>query len=151
MISNAFQNLDSASPAWRHRDSKTTFRSQFHQRSTSSFCVRRFWRRKKRQSSQHCHFTLLGSTIVKVVRRMLMKSIPGLNFTNVLWAAFAHVDPKSAKKTLMSSLIVFCAVRICSCKKLHVEFWWNWLQVSISSTFYERIFCTKFLTKPERT
>jgi len=51
-------------------------RVQFHQLSTYSFYARRYRMRKKRQSSQHCHFTLLGSSSVKVVRRTLMKSTP---------------------------------------------------------------------------
>ncbi len=32
-------------------------------------------------------------------------------------------------------------------QKLHVECWWNWLQVSISSTFYVRLIHTKVLNK----
>jgi hypothetical protein len=34
---------------------------------------------QKRQSSQHCHFALLGSSSVKVVRRSLMKLNPDKN------------------------------------------------------------------------
>jgi len=59
-------------------------------------------RKKKRQSSQHCHFTLLGSAGVKVVHRTLMKSTPGVNFINVLRAAFTSAEPKSLKKTASS-------------------------------------------------
>jgi hypothetical protein len=29
---------------------------------------------------------------------MLVKLIPGVNFTNILQAAFAHTNPESAKK-----------------------------------------------------
>ncbi len=55
-------------------------------------------RARKRQSSQHCHFALLGSVSVKVVRRTLMKSNPGVNFIIILQAAFVRVYPKSAKR-----------------------------------------------------
>jgi len=41
---------------------------------------------------------LWGATGVKVVRRTLMKLTPDYNFTNVLQAAFASEDPKSAKR-----------------------------------------------------
>ena len=50
---------------------------QFHQHSTYSFYARRSRMLKKRQSSQHCHFTLLGSGSVKVACRMLTKLTPG--------------------------------------------------------------------------
>jgi len=56
--------------------SRIPYRGRFHQRSTYSFYARRSQMRKKRQSSQHCHFMLLGSASIKVVRRMLMKSTP---------------------------------------------------------------------------
>ncbi len=75
---------------------------QFHQRSTYSFCARRSQKHKKYgkkiQLSHQCLFTLLGSTSVKAVRRTLVKLTQGLNFINVLRAAFAHVDPKSVKR-----------------------------------------------------
>ncbi len=44
----------------------------------------------------------------KFVREMLMKLTPGVDFTNILCAAFRHTDPKSAKKT--DSLTVFFAL-----------------------------------------
>ncbi len=43
-------------------------------------------------------FVLLGPTSLKAVRRMLMKLIPGVNFTSVLRAAFMLVDLESVKK-----------------------------------------------------
>jgi len=39
---------------------------------------------------------------------------PGINFINVLQAAFASADPKSAKR--QSNCQSFCAFVICSCK-----------------------------------
>ncbi len=40
-------------------------------------------------------------------RKTLMKLTAGVNFTNIVWAAFTHEDHKSAKKTLMTWLF-FC-------------------------------------------
>jgi len=34
--------------------------------------------------------------------KQLEMDLPGVNFTNILYAAFSHADPKSAKKTLMT-------------------------------------------------
>jgi len=70
---------------------------QFLQRSTYSFYARKS-RMRKKQSSQQCHLTLLGPTGVKAAHWMLMKSTLGINFINVLWAAFVPVDPKSVKR-----------------------------------------------------
>ncbi len=39
---------------------------------------------EKRQSSHQCLFALLGSALVKAVRKMLMKSTPVVNLTNIL-------------------------------------------------------------------
>ena len=50
-------------------------------------------------------FALLGSTCAKAARKTLMKSTPGVNFINVLQAAFVLADPKSVKKT--DNLTVF--------------------------------------------
>jgi len=57
-----------------HQHFKSNFytsRSQFHQHSTYSFYARRSRMRKKRQSNQQCHLTLVKLT-------------PGVNFINVL-------------------------------------------------------------------
>jgi hypothetical protein len=43
-------------------------------------------------------FALLGSAHAKAARRTLMKLTPGVNFTNIIRTAFAHVDPKSVKR-----------------------------------------------------
>ncbi len=40
------------------------------------------------------YFTLLGSTSIKAVRRMLMKLTPGLSFTNIFtYSFYAHSSP----------------------------------------------------------
>jgi len=44
-------------------------------------------------------FALLGSLSVKAGHKMLVKSTPGIHFTNVLQAAFAPKDTKVQKDT----------------------------------------------------
>jgi len=51
-------------------------------------------KRDKIQLSHKYLFTLSGSVSVKAVRRTLMKLSPGVNFINILRAAFTLVDPK---------------------------------------------------------
>jgi hypothetical protein len=52
----------------------------------------------KRQLRHKYLFALLGSSRVKAEHEMLMKLTPGgVNFTNVLCAAFMLVGPKSVK------------------------------------------------------
>jgi len=51
-----------------------------------------------RKSSHQCLFALLGSTLVKAVSKMLVKSTPSVNFINVPPAAFKCTDLKSAKR-----------------------------------------------------
>jgi len=55
---------------------------------------------------------LLGSAGIKAARKMLVKLTTGVNFIDVLRAAFMPVDPESAKITLKSS-VSFYAFRIC--------------------------------------
>ena len=38
--------------------------------------------------------------------RILRKALPGVNFTNILRAAFTHKNPKSSKKTVKSSSVL---------------------------------------------
>jgi len=83
-------------------------RAQFHQRSSDSFYAPRSRMRKNRQSSQHCHFTFLGSASVKVVRWTLMKSTLGVNFTNKPFKRIFYVHrAQRHKKTVKSSVSVF--------------------------------------------
>ena len=42
----------------------------------------------------------MGSVCVGAARKMFMKLTPGLNFINILWAAFTHTDPESVKNQL---------------------------------------------------
>ncbi len=42
----------------------------------------------KIQSSHHCLFALLGSECAKAAHKMLVKSTPSVNFTNILQADF---------------------------------------------------------------
>ncbi len=48
----------------------------------------------------------------KFLGKMFMMFSPGVNFTNILRAAFTLVDPKSVKNTVKSS-VSFYAFRIC--------------------------------------
>ncbi len=63
----------------------------------------------KIQWSHQYLFMLLGSTSV---RWMLMKLSPGINFINILHAAFAHAEPLSVKNTIFRDL---------SSQKLHMN------------------------------
>jgi len=51
----------------------------------------------KRLSSHWCLFALLGSTLPKAAHKTLVKLATGVNFINILQAAFTHADPKSKK------------------------------------------------------
>ncbi len=57
----------------------------------------------------------MGSTSIKAVCRTLMKLSLGVNFTNVLRAAFTLVDPKSVKK--IDQLTVFFTLLGSACVK----------------------------------
>ena len=52
----------------------------------------------KIQPSCQYLFVLLGCARVNAAHKMLMKSNPGVNFINVLQAAFTYEAPKSAKR-----------------------------------------------------
>jgi len=54
----------------------------------------------RNQSSCQYLFTLLRSTGAKAAHRRLMKLTPGVDFINILRAAFMHADPNSAKNTV---------------------------------------------------
>ena len=97
---------------------------------TYSFYTHRSLTCKKRLSSQHCHFALLGSVSVKVVCRTLMKSNPGVNFTSILWAHFLYVPTVS----LVLGFLIFFeeGILVKNCL-LNVA--------SISPTFYDQLFC----------
>jgi len=71
---------------------------------------------------------------------MLMNLTAGVNFINILQAAFTSADPPKAKNTV--KLSVFFALLGSSPVKDVSKMLTNQLQVSISSTFYSRIFRT---------
>ncbi len=66
----------------------------------------------------------------------------GVNFTNVLCAAFTLVGPKSAKWHCWIDCI-FLSIRNIRALKLYIERWWNCAMVSISSWFYEQLLCAQ--------
>jgi hypothetical protein len=49
-------------------------------------------------------FTLLGYASVKAAHNLLVKSTPGVNFINILRAAFTSADSKSEINTLFFAL-----------------------------------------------
>jgi len=51
-------------------------------------------------------FALLGSAHLKALCKILVKSTPGVNFINILRAAFAPVDPKSVQRYLQLDWIL---------------------------------------------
>jgi hypothetical protein len=60
---------------------------------------------KDQQSIHQCLFALFGSSHAKAAHKTLMKLRSGVNFINVLRAAFTLVDPESIKK--IENLTVF--------------------------------------------
>ncbi len=80
--------------------------------------------------------TLLGSVCVN----MLMTLTTGVNFINILWGAFLYESVLCSSSSLIRVLpCIFCARKLV--KKLFVKCWWNWLQGSISPTFYKQLLC----------
>jgi len=78
-----------------------------HQHFTSSFWAN-ILSPKKLQSQSVARKKLLKALLYeKGESKMLMKWIPGVNFTNILGAAFMYADSKSAKNT--DGLTVFFA------------------------------------------
>jgi len=57
-----------------------------------------------------------------------LKLSPGLNFINVLRAAFAHTYPKCVKTT--DKLSIFLCFRDLWALKMHIKCWWNWHQAT---------------------
>ena len=66
------------------------------------------YQKRKKYSQVVSLFVLLGSGCVKAAHKMLVKSTPWVNFIDILRAALAQRDPKSAKKT--DNLTVFLAL-----------------------------------------
>jgi len=61
---------------------------------------------------------------------------PGVNFTNILDAAFMRTDPKSAQKTDVLT-VFFCAFGICTCKNFalnvdEIDPWGHTCFISVS-------------------
>jgi hypothetical protein len=62
-------------------------RCQFHQRSLSGFDQKR-----KKTDNLTVFFALSGSARIKAAGKMLVKLTQGVNFSNILQAAFVRVD-----------------------------------------------------------
>ncbi len=65
-----------------------------------------------------------------------------VNFINVLRAKLLCAKIPREQKRLTTWLSFFPFQDLILQKRL-IEYWWNWHQVSISSTFYECLFVTK--------
>jgi len=77
---------------------------QFHQHVYEQlFCVQIPKAQKDYQLD--CIFYAFESALVKAAHKMLGKLTPGVNFINILQAAFVSTDPQSIKKT--DNLTVF--------------------------------------------
>jgi len=122
---------------------------QFHQRlRTALTCADH--KSAKRQSSHQWLFCTFGICGWKSCLQNLLKLTN--NFTNILRAAFV-VQKCFAQLLSNYSLALYFFVKRISVQKLLIKHWWNcapslidlW---SISSTFYMRIFHTKFCSKP---
>ena len=76
---------------------------------------------------------------------MLMKSTPGVNFINVLWAAFMHANTKSEKKC-GQAVSLFCTFRICVDKSCA----WNVGEIGpcIHNNFFSDIPQEKLFPRP---
>jgi len=87
-------------------------------------------------------FALLGSACIKASSKMLMKSTPGVNFTNISTSSFYRHRSQKVQKIQLScqSFLNFPDLLA---KKLCVKCWLNWALVSISSTFYKPFFVLK--------
>jgi len=108
-----------------------------------------------------CQYLFLGSACVKAAYKMLVKLTPGVKgsissiFTRNFFvqkrfvhkSAFCNFSPitvwlcdflaqKYWRKNIGAKILA---------QKLLLKCWWNWLQVSISSTFYTRFFHMKFV------
>jgi len=94
-------------------------------------------------------FTFFVAKGEKAARKMLVKSTPGVNFTNILRAAFTTADPKSAKNTLKTS-VFFALLGSESVKAFHKMFVKSYQSCQFHknftmSFFYAQVFCTTLL------
>ncbi len=103
-------------------------RYQFDQPFTSSFFARRSQKRKKTVKLS-VFIVHLGSACVQGVIKTLMKLTPGISLTNILQAAFAHLENKSTKKDWQPDCLLGTFV-IWVCK----SFVWN---VDEINTWYQ--------------
>jgi len=77
---------------------------------------------------------------------MLVKSTPGVNFTNILRTAILLVDPKSVK--MIDNLTVFLRFWDLRTYKLLVKRWWNQPQIGLMRNTSSQPFCGGTLISP---
>jgi len=68
-----------------------------------------------------------------------------VDFTNILRADFLYESILRSFYALAVWLCNFIQKNIFTKATCKIKCWWNWFQPSISSMFYARVFCTKFL------
>jgi len=83
-----------------------------------------------------CRYFGAKNLYKKCACKTLMKLTVGVNFINISRARFGF---GKSTKALSYKILHF------RMKNTRVKCWWNWLPVSISSTFYANIFHTKVL------
>ncbi len=54
--------------------------------------------------TRNLHWVFVSNCLIIIEMEIHYFEIPGVNFINVLWAAFTHKDPQSAKKTVKLSV-----------------------------------------------
>jgi len=88
-------------------------------RTGVNFTTRRSRKRKKIQLCHQYLFTLSGSASIKAVHRTLMKLSPGLNFDNIVQAAFKCIGHKSPKRYWWLGCLFFTHLGSCRVKAAH--------------------------------
>ncbi len=76
----------------------------------------------------------------------LMKLTTGVKFINFFTQAF-FVQKSLAQLFSNYSLALYFFAKRILVQMLPIKSWWNWLQVSISSTFYTQLLCINFCAK----
>jgi len=88
---------------------------------------------EKDEESEGCLLTTEAK--LEEVKNIIEK--PGVNFINILRAAFAQTEPKSVKR--QSSCQSFLRFQDLFVQKMLVECWRNLTQMSILSMFFEQL------------
>jgi len=128
-----------ASDLSRRFEWRSTLRAQFHQHFMNSFfvqwCSTTVWL---------CNFLTNNIDTKTACKKSLVKLTKSVNFTNTFWTALLYKSFFQSFSLLIGWLCDFLT-KIIGTKSACKKVWWNWLKVSISSTFYQLLFHTKIL------